>query len=85
MLSIPVSFDFCTDTNRHNGALDFRLMCCIFVAATEFAQDRHLLSSCCTGYSTFLEIFLLLKKGYLKNVFGEEKNLPEFWKIFFKF
>lgn len=78
MLSVPVSFDFCSDTNGHNGALGFRLTCCIFVAAIEFAQDRHLLSSCCTGYSTFLEIFFCLKKGYLKNVFSEEKSLPEF-------
>lgn len=61
-----------------SGALDFGLPYCVFVAAIQFTWDRHLLSNCSTGYRLFLEVFLYLKKGYLKNLFSEEEqNLPE--------
>lgn len=77
MMSVPVSFGFCTDTNGI-GCTGFQAHMLHFVATIEFAQERHLLRSCCIGYSTFLELLLYLKKGYLKNVFSEEKqNLPE--------
>lgn len=58
MMSLPVCFDFCTDTMVQLG---FSLMCYISVGAREFAQDRHLLNSCCTGHSTFLEVLLCMK------------------------
>lgn len=32
MMSVPVSFDFCTSTNGHNGALNLRLMCYVFMS-----------------------------------------------------
>lgn len=49
-----------------SGALGSRFPCYSFITAIQFTWDRCLLSSFCTGYRLFLEVFIYLKKGYLK-------------------
>lgn len=56
-------------TQMGSGALDFRLSYYVFVAAIQFTWG--------TGYRLFLEVFLYLKKEYLKNLLSEEdQNVP---------